>query len=136
MSTASQLVVVFQMSKSTGGPLFTILCLAKPLASTMYGRTLWDKGTLFLSVCHHFKYIKPYTVSLAVVTNAFHIRMKALETFMADKFRQDVINGNLEQYILSGKVFPQYMPIRLTQWLQKNIKRRIKSSEMNQMNIR
>lgn len=102
MATASQLALIYHVSRATGGPLFTLLCVAKPFVSTIFQRSLWDKG----NISRLFDRVEQLTlelVSLVILTNPFQLRMKALENFMGDSHRPDIITGNLENYVLNGK---------------------------------
>lgn len=45
LTTSSQLVLIFHLSRTTGSPMFALLCIGKPLISATFARTLWDKGT-------------------------------------------------------------------------------------------
>ncbi|KIM46798.1 hypothetical protein M413DRAFT_440368 [Hebeloma cylindrosporum] len=82
LTTGSQLALIVHLSRTTGGPTFAILCTSKPLISAAFNRTLWDK------VCFGF------------VENLSHRRLKALEGFANGGYRQDIISGNLSDWIV------------------------------------
>ena len=52
VTVASQIGLILNLSRSTGGPFFAIICFMKPIVDTMYARDLRDKGAF----CSTFKY--------------------------------------------------------------------------------
>jgi len=45
LTTSSQLALIVHLSRTTGGPMFALLCIGKPLIDAAFARALWDKGT-------------------------------------------------------------------------------------------
>ncbi|KAG6826168.1 hypothetical protein H0H92_000907 [Tricholoma furcatifolium] len=79
LTSASQLTLIVHASRSSGGPLFALLCVAKPLIKVIFSEDVWSKMNL-----NH----KDYQ------------RMEALSELTADRYREDYITGNLGQHIL------------------------------------
>jgi hypothetical protein len=46
LTSISQLTVIMHASRATGGPLFALLCIAKPLLRTFHFQSIWGQGTL------------------------------------------------------------------------------------------
>ena len=44
LAVASQIALILNLSHSTGGPVFPILCFINPIVNVMFTRDLWDKG--------------------------------------------------------------------------------------------
>jgi hypothetical protein len=44
LTVASQIALILNLSRSSGGPIFAIICLIKPMFDTAFTRNLWDKG--------------------------------------------------------------------------------------------
>ena len=42
--TMSQLALIVHISRSAGGPIFALMCIARPMFSALYARGLWDKS--------------------------------------------------------------------------------------------
>ncbi|KAF8803164.1 P-loop containing nucleoside triphosphate hydrolase protein [Phlegmacium glaucopus] len=82
LSVASHLALIFNLSRSTGGPFFAIICVIKPIVNTVYARDLWDK------VCFGY------------VDNEDRKRMSALQALIDDGYRQDIISNNLGEWII------------------------------------
>ncbi|KAF9458572.1 P-loop containing nucleoside triphosphate hydrolase protein [Collybia nuda] len=76
-------MLIVHASRTSGGPIFALLCISKPFLHALSSRNIWSQ------VC---------------VINAkdprYH-RVKALESLSGNRFKQDYINGNLGDYILS-----------------------------------
>ncbi|KDR69213.1 hypothetical protein GALMADRAFT_256051 [Galerina marginata CBS 339.88] len=81
LRTISQIILITTLSRSTGGPLFALVCVSQPIFSVFFGRSLWDK------VCFGF------------VNNKHYQKMKALQKLAGGTFRQDIISGGLSQWI-------------------------------------
>ena len=43
LSVASQITLILNLSRSTGGLTFAIICLIKPIFNAVFTRNLWDK---------------------------------------------------------------------------------------------
>ncbi|KAF8172036.1 P-loop containing nucleoside triphosphate hydrolase protein [Mycena galopus ATCC 62051] len=83
IQAASLLTYIFQLALSSQhGPVFVLLCLGKPLIRLLLWRSLWEKA---------------YVVE---ATDPSFIRLRALKELGADKYRQDIISGNIANYIL------------------------------------
>ncbi|KAF8886866.1 P-loop containing nucleoside triphosphate hydrolase protein [Gymnopilus junonius] len=82
LRTGSQLLLIAHISRSTGGPLFSLVCLAQPLLSGFLRLSIWDK------------------VSFGFADDPHYQRMKALEKLTTEEFRQDVISGALAPWII------------------------------------
>ncbi|KAJ3513132.1 hypothetical protein NLJ89_g3120 [Agrocybe chaxingu] len=80
--TASQLALIVHLSRESGGPLFALLCIIKPIFSAMTFRAWWDK------VCFGF------------ASNEDYRRMMSLENLANGGFRQDIISHNLGAWII------------------------------------
>ncbi|KAF8888411.1 P-loop containing nucleoside triphosphate hydrolase protein [Gymnopilus junonius] len=78
---ASHILLIARISRWSGGPVYTLLCISQPLFSAFNRRDLWDK------VCFGF------------VNNTFYLRMKSLEKLASGAFRQDIISGGLGSWI-------------------------------------
>ncbi|PPQ71993.1 hypothetical protein CVT24_008263 [Panaeolus cyanescens] len=83
LSALSQIALIFHLSRSTGGPLFAILCILRPVVSLLGTRTIWDKA------------------AYGYVDNKDYTRMKSLTEFAGGSYRQDIISGNLGEWIMS-----------------------------------
>ncbi|TFK33870.1 P-loop containing nucleoside triphosphate hydrolase protein, partial [Crucibulum laeve] len=68
---------------SAGGPLFALTCVAKPIASMLSTRSLWDSAFI------------------AVENNLNYLRMRGLRKLTEDEYKQDVLTGNLGEHIVS-----------------------------------
>jgi len=79
---ASQLAFIIQSSRSTGGPFFALLCVAKPIMCAVSSRSLWSK---------------PHVVH---PNNDHYLRMEALQSLTGDRYRQDVISGHIGNYLI------------------------------------
>ena len=44
LTVASQIALILNLSRSTGGPIFAMICIIKPIVDTVFTRDLWDKG--------------------------------------------------------------------------------------------
>lgn len=44
LKTTSQLALIVHISRSAGGPLFALMCIARPLFSALFAQALWDKS--------------------------------------------------------------------------------------------
>ncbi|KAJ7784405.1 P-loop containing nucleoside triphosphate hydrolase protein [Mycena metata] len=83
VETVGLLTYIFQLAVSSRqGPVFVLLCLAKPLINFIFRRSLWDR---------------PY---VAEATDPNYLRLRALRELGDTKYRQDIISGNISNYIL------------------------------------
>ena len=44
LTITSEIALILTLSRSTGGPIFVILCLINPIVNLSFARELWDKG--------------------------------------------------------------------------------------------
>lgn len=101
----SQLALIFHLSRATGGPLFAILCIVKPLVSASTYEALWTKRT-----SNDTPFLLPSTATHDIsriacflyVNNEPYKRMKKLEALSGDTYRQDTIGNNLGGWIVKG----------------------------------
>ncbi|KAJ7175996.1 P-loop containing nucleoside triphosphate hydrolase protein [Mycena filopes] len=83
IETVSLLAYIFQLALSSRqGPIFVLLCLAKPLIKFLFRRSLWDR---------------PHVVEAA---DPNYLRMRAIKELGDPKYRQDIISGNISNYVL------------------------------------
>ena len=54
LTVASEIALILNLSRSTGGPIFVIICLIKPIVDTVLTRDLWGKGA-FCSTISNFQ---------------------------------------------------------------------------------
>ncbi|KAJ7147109.1 P-loop containing nucleoside triphosphate hydrolase protein [Mycena crocata] len=74
---------IFQLAVSTRhGPVFVLLCLGKPLIKFFFRRSLWERAYV------------------AEANDSNYLRMRALKQLGEDRYRQDVISGNISDYVL------------------------------------
>ncbi|TFK24505.1 P-loop containing nucleoside triphosphate hydrolase protein [Coprinopsis marcescibilis] len=83
VTALSHLAVIFNAARVSGDPMFLVVCLAKPLFLQSFNRQLWDKA------CYAF------------VNNVDYIRMAALKSLSGSEYREDVLNGNLGNWIIN-----------------------------------
>ncbi|SJL17823.1 uncharacterized protein ARMOST_21386 [Armillaria ostoyae] len=81
--TLSQLVLIVQASRSTGSPLFTALCVLKPLFLAVTERTLWNI---------------PHIIH---TDNEHRQRMKALNSMSSPGYRSEVLGSDIVNYIIN-----------------------------------
>ncbi|KAK0209673.1 P-loop containing nucleoside triphosphate hydrolase protein [Armillaria fumosa] len=83
MKAFSQLTLILQASKSTGSPLFTVLCVMKPIFLALSSRSLWD------------------TPHIVYTDNENRKRMKAFNVMASPGYRSEVLAGDLIGYIIN-----------------------------------
>ncbi|KAK0219591.1 P-loop containing nucleoside triphosphate hydrolase protein [Armillaria nabsnona] len=83
MKALSQLVLIVQVSRSTGSPLFAAVCIMKPVFLTLTQRTLWN------------------TAHIVHTDNEHRQRMKALNRMSAPKYRSEVLGSDIVNYIIN-----------------------------------
>lgn len=94
LKTTSQLALIVHISRSAGGPLFALMCIARPLFSALFAQALWDK------------------TCIAFWNDQDHTRMKSLENLAnEDQYKEQVFSGNLSNWILTG-TFPRCLTAR------------------------
>ncbi|KAJ7505160.1 P-loop containing nucleoside triphosphate hydrolase protein [Mycena galericulata] len=77
------LAYIFKLAVSTRhGPVFVLLCLGKPLMKFFLRRSLWEKAYV------------------AEATDPNYLRLHSLKQLGENKYRQDIISGNIGNYIL------------------------------------
>ncbi|PBK82584.1 P-loop containing nucleoside triphosphate hydrolase protein [Armillaria gallica] len=79
----SQLVLIVEASRSSGSPIFTALCIMKPLFLAFTGRTLWNI---------------PHIVH---TDNEHRQRMKALSSMSSPGYRSEVLGSDIVDYIIN-----------------------------------
>ena len=99
LSAATQIALIVNVSRSTGGPFFAFLCLVKPIFNVVSSRNVWDMGTFSTT---HPAFFDPesslfhmFAVCFAYVDNEDVRRMSALRAFTDAGYRQDLISNNL-----------------------------------------
>ncbi|KAF9552400.1 P-loop containing nucleoside triphosphate hydrolase protein [Agrocybe pediades] len=83
ISTSSELFLIFYISSSSGGFLFALLCISRPLASTVLSKSFF------------------FYVTFAFVNNPYYRRLAALKKFSRSENKQDIISGNMGGWIIS-----------------------------------
>ncbi|KAK0191810.1 hypothetical protein F5146DRAFT_1050380 [Armillaria mellea] len=83
MKALSQLVLITQVSRCTGSPLFAAVCITKPVFLTLTQRTLWN------------------TAHIVHTDNEHRQRMKALHSMSAPKYRLEVLGSDIADYIIN-----------------------------------
>ncbi|KAJ7134763.1 P-loop containing nucleoside triphosphate hydrolase protein [Mycena epipterygia] len=77
------LAYIFQIAfSSRHGPVFVLLCLGKPLITFFFRRSLWERA------------------HVVEATDPNYLRLRALKEMGEDKYRQDIISGNISDYVL------------------------------------
>ncbi|KAJ6621879.1 P-loop containing nucleoside triphosphate hydrolase protein [Mycena sp. CBHHK59/15] len=77
------LAYIFRIAVSgRHGPVFVLLCVGKPLVKFLFRQSLWERA---------------YVVE---GTDANFLRLRALRELGETKYRQDILSGNIIQYIL------------------------------------
>ncbi|KAJ6508586.1 P-loop containing nucleoside triphosphate hydrolase protein [Mycena sanguinolenta] len=83
IQAVSLLAYIFQIAVSSQhGPVFVLLCLCKPVIRVFLWRSLWEKA------------------HVVEATDSSYIRLRALKDMGGEKYRQDIISGNIGEYIL------------------------------------
>ncbi|KAJ6630319.1 P-loop containing nucleoside triphosphate hydrolase protein [Mycena sp. CBHHK59/15] len=83
LGVLGQLGYVFRIVRSSGhGPVFGLLCIAQPILEVMLSQSLWSKAHVVEATDPHF------------------LRMKGLRELSEPKYKQDVITGDIVQYII------------------------------------
>ncbi|KAG6911417.1 hypothetical protein DXG01_016514 [Tephrocybe rancida] len=82
LTSASQLTLIIHVSRTSGGPVFAFLCVARPLLKVLFTEDVWSK--MWVVNLHH----KDYQ------------RMQSLAVLTGDMYRQDYITGNLTSHIM------------------------------------
>ncbi|KAF8645644.1 hypothetical protein AX16_007675 [Volvariella volvacea WC 439] len=81
-SITSQVGFLIHMATSnSGGPLFVVCCVARPLITFLSQKSLWD-------VAH-----------VVEANDPNYIRLKALKRIVAGEYREEVVSGNLIDWI-------------------------------------
>ncbi|KAG5641691.1 hypothetical protein DXG03_004423 [Asterophora parasitica] len=83
LTSVSQLILIVHISRSNGGLLFAVLCIAKPFLRIFFTKSVWSK------------------MFLVSKNNEDSLRMERLAALTSDYYRQDYIAGNLGSHILS-----------------------------------
>ncbi|RDB22977.1 Lipid A export ATP-binding/permease protein MsbA [Hypsizygus marmoreus] len=82
LTSSSQFYLIVHASRSTGGPVFAFLCIAKPLLLALSLESVWTKTMVINTNDPHYK------------------RMRALAQLTGDQYREDYLTGNLGPHIL------------------------------------
>ena len=101
LTVASQIALILNLSRSTGGPIFAIICFVKPIIDTVYGRDLWDKGVFYLTSKHDKGSLYLFIVCLGYIDNEDSRRMDALRTLAGGDYRQDIISNDIGEWIIN-----------------------------------
>ncbi|KAJ7675676.1 P-loop containing nucleoside triphosphate hydrolase protein [Mycena polygramma] len=79
----SLLTYIFHLALSSRhGPIFVLLCVAKPFIRFVYRRSLWEKA------------------HVVQATDSSYLRLRSLKEMGETKYRQDIISGNISDYVL------------------------------------
>lgn len=100
----SQLALVAHLSRDTGGSVLALLSICQPIVSNFFDREIWSKGRL-RSMNHLASHSKTCvrSVYIAFVNNTTYQRISALEKLASTTYRQDVISGGLQSWIVKGE---------------------------------
>ncbi|KAF7346521.1 ABC transporter ATP-binding protein [Mycena sanguinolenta] len=83
IQAVSLLAYIFKLAiSSQHGPVFVLLCLCKPVIRVFLWRSLWERA------------------HVVEATDSSYIRLRALKEMGVEKYRQDIISGNIGEYIL------------------------------------
>jgi hypothetical protein len=82
LTSTSQLSLIYHASHSTGGPVFVLLCISKPILRALTQRDHWSSGF----IVH--------------INNPHYQRMEALLKLSGNAYRQDYIAGGIANHIL------------------------------------
>ena len=103
VTVASQIALILNLSRSTGGLIFAIICFMKPIVDTMYARNLWHNGAFCSTVKHEEGSLYLFIVCLGYVDNEDHKRMDALRALAGDTYRQDILSNDIGEWIINGR---------------------------------
>ena len=111
LTISTQMALIVELSWSTGGPFFLIICVIKPIFNIFLSRVLWDKGTfsvtvLLFSITKLKVHYMTCSVCFGYVYNKDRTRMDALRDLTQLQYRQDLISNNLGEWILNGPSHP------------------------------
>ena len=109
LTVASQITLILNLSRSTGGPIFAMICFIDPIFKVMFTRDLRDKSG-FCSTFEHDESSLAYLfiVCFGYIDNEDRNRMNALRALVGDKYRQDIISNNIGEWIIDGQ-FPNLL---------------------------
>jgi hypothetical protein len=105
LTIASQIALILNLSQSTGGPIFSIICFINPIVKVVFTRDLRDKGgSVHVFEPHDESSLYHlFIVSLGYIDNEDRNRMKALRALVGDKYRKDIISNNIGEWIIDGQ---------------------------------
>ena len=105
-STVTQLGFVLRLSRSDyGGPIFGALCISEPLLNLIGDRGLWSKGqylSYYMGLTENQCLLLGGSAYIVYSDNVHYLRMRALHDLSTEKYRHDIISGNLADYITKG----------------------------------
>lgn len=104
LTVTSQFVLIIHLSRrDSGGPLFALICLLRPLISTLVGKdNVWNRGEDFPLRSTTSEIYPASIVCLVRDTSKDHQRMEALSALTKPEYREDVISNNLHNFIVEG----------------------------------
>ena len=103
LTVSSQVALILNLSRSTGGPIFAIICFMKPIVETLYARDLWDKGAFCSTFKHDEGSLYLFIVCLGYIDNEDRKRMDALKALAGNEYRQDIISNDIGEWIINGQ---------------------------------
>lgn len=96
---------VIGTSLNDGGPVFLALCMLPPFMRHFVSSDLWTKG-MVLDLMKNSHLTDQFALCalayLVNATNPFYVRKSALDRFVGDDLKQEVIAGGMDNYLLNG----------------------------------
>ncbi|KAF7365059.1 ABC transporter ATP-binding protein [Mycena venus] len=84
IQTVGLMAYILQLAiSSRHGPVFVLLCIGKPLLRVIFRRSLWERA------------------HIVEAADPNYLRLRALKELEDNKYRQDIISGNISDYILT-----------------------------------
>lgn len=91
--------------------MFALACLAKPLFCQFIKVSIWNQGRFIIeSYFRHLLIRFVSAVCLAYATNEDYIRQAGLQVMVKEEYRQDVISGNLKDWLIPGREHSSKLP--------------------------
>lgn len=103
------MALIVEASRSTGSPLFAMMCVLKPLYMALCDTSLWYIREF--SRPHRllvFRIQSTYIAHVFYMDNEYKKRMNALNNMSAPGFRHEVIGGDLINYVIQGKLISSH----------------------------
>lgn len=106
LSTLSHVIfIAYFATHQSGGHLFAILCITKPLFTLLTTRNLWDQGKHFKLMTMSYSYDELSKAFVAYSNNVQYLRSLAFYCLgTEEEYKQEVLSGGMEQYIIQGNV--------------------------------